>query len=99
MLRHPTLAALEALKLTGMATALMEQLEMPEVQRLSFEERLGLLVDRECTVRDNHRLARRLAQARFPGSATLGRSRLSPSAGAGEIRDRVAGHRPVDSQS
>ena len=30
MLRHPTLAALEALKLTGMATALMEQLEMPE---------------------------------------------------------------------
>ena len=71
MLRHPTLAALEALKLTGMATALTEQLEMPDVQRLSFEDRLGLLVDRECTVRDNHRLARRLAQARFPGSATL----------------------------
>ncbi|MEK6634160.1 MAG: AAA family ATPase, partial [Nitrospirota bacterium] len=48
MLRHPTLTALEAMKLTGMATALAEQLEMPEVQRLSFEERLGLLVDREC---------------------------------------------------
>ena len=38
MLRHPTLATLEALKLTGMATALTEQLEMPDVQRLSFEE-------------------------------------------------------------
>ena len=42
MLRHPTLATLEALKLTGMATALAEQLEMPEIQQLSFEERLGL---------------------------------------------------------
>jgi hypothetical protein len=52
---------LETLKLTGMATALMEQLAMPDVQRCSFEKRLGLLVDRECTVRDNHRLARRLA--------------------------------------
>jgi hypothetical protein len=45
MLRHPTLTTLETLKLTGMATALAEQLEMPDVQRLSFEERLGLLVD------------------------------------------------------
>ena len=71
MLRHPTLAMLEALKLTGMATALTEQLEMPEVQRLSFEERLGLLVDRERTTQENRRLTRRLAQARLPGSATL----------------------------
>ena len=61
MLRHPTLAALEPLKLTGMATALAEQLEMPDVQRLSFEERLGLLVDRERTTQENRRLARRLA--------------------------------------
>ena len=36
MLRHPTLTALEAMKLTGMATALAEQLEMPEVQRLGW---------------------------------------------------------------
>lgn len=54
-----------------MATALTEQLEMPEVQRLSFEERLGLLVDRERTTQENRRLTRRLAQARLPGSATL----------------------------
>jgi len=71
MLRHPTLTTLEALKLTGMATALAEQREMPDVHRLSFEERLGRFVDREGTVRDNHRLARRVAQARFPGSATV----------------------------
>jgi len=54
-----------------MATALAEQLEMPDIQRLSFEERLGLLVDRERTTQENRRLTRRLAQARFPGSATL----------------------------
>lgn len=54
-----------------MATALTEQLEMPEVQRLSFEERLGLLVDRERTTQENRRLTRRLAQARLPGSATV----------------------------
>lgn len=71
MLRHPTLATLQTLKLTGMATALAEQLEMPEVHCLSFEERLGLLVDRELTTQENRRLIRRLAQTRLPGSATL----------------------------
>ncbi len=55
-----------ALKLTGMATALTEQLEMPDVQRLSFEDRLGLLVERERTMQENRRLTRRLAQARLP---------------------------------
>lgn len=73
MLRHPTLASLETLKLTGMATALAEQLEMPDVQRLSFEDRLGLLVDRECTVRNNHRLAPSVSQCGRK-SATEGRS-------------------------
>lgn len=41
MLRHPTLATLEALKLTGMATALTEQLEMPGAQRLSSRNGWG----------------------------------------------------------
>lgn len=71
MLRHPTLDKLHTLKLTGMATALAEHREMPEVQQLSFEERLGLLVDRELTTQENRRLVRRLAQARLPLTATL----------------------------
>ena len=71
MLRHPTLDKLQILKLTGMATALTEQREMPEVQRLSFEERLGLLVDRELTTQENRRLVRHLAQARLRLNATL----------------------------
>ena len=49
-----------------MATALAEQLEMPEVQSLSFEARLGLLVDRERTTQENRRLAK--ARGRLPAA-------------------------------
>jgi hypothetical protein len=57
MLNHPTLDKLLALKLTGMAKALSEQTALPESQALSFEERLGLLVDREMTTRSDRRLS------------------------------------------
>ena len=46
MLTHPTLDKLQALKLTGMYQALLEQMQMPEITAVPFEERLGLLVDR-----------------------------------------------------
>lgn len=69
MLRHPTLAKLEALRLFGMARALNDQLHTPECASLSFEERLGLLVDREATDRENRRMAQRLKQARLRQSA------------------------------
>ncbi len=48
MLTHPTLDKLQALKLMGMYDALMEQMQMPEITEVPFEERLGLLVDRDC---------------------------------------------------
>ena len=41
MLTHPTLDKLQALKLTGMYQALLEQTQMPEITELGFEERLG----------------------------------------------------------
>lgn len=47
MLTHPTGQRLQALGLNGMAQALDEQRQQPDVAALSFEERLGLLVDRE----------------------------------------------------
>ena len=65
MLTHPTLNQLRELRLTGMAEALEEQLNTPDVQDLGFEERLGLLVDREVSVRHNRRLHTRLKQAQF----------------------------------
>ena len=47
MLTHPTYQKLQSLRFFGMANAFSEQLQMPEINELSFEERLGLLVDRE----------------------------------------------------
>lgn len=71
MLTHPTLDKLHALKLTGMVQALSEQMITPDITALSFEERLGLLVDREMTERDNRRLKTRLHKANLRQSACL----------------------------
>lgn len=71
MLTHPTLDKLHALKLTGMVQALSEQMITPDITALSFEERLGLLVDREMTERDNRRLKTRLHKAKLRQSACL----------------------------
>jgi DNA replication protein DnaC len=71
MLNHPTLEKLQALRLTGMLCALKEQMQMPDIGDLSFEERLGLLVDREMTERSDRRLKTRLRQAKFRLSAAL----------------------------
>jgi DNA replication protein DnaC len=71
MLTHPTLEKLQTLKFTGMAKALIEQLQMPDIQELCFEERLGLLVDREMTERENRRLQTRLRKARLRQSACI----------------------------
>jgi len=71
MLNHPTLEKLQSLKLTGMLKALDEQMQMPECEALSFEERLGLLVDREITERDNRRLKTRLKKAKLRQSAII----------------------------
>src|SRR5690606_27105347 len=65
MLTHPTLSKLEGLRLSGMARALREQEQMPDIDRLGFLERLGLLVDRETTEREDLRLKTRLKQARL----------------------------------
>jgi DNA replication protein DnaC len=71
MLKHPTLDKLHALKLTGMAAALADQSATPDITDLSFEERLGLLVDREMTERDNRRMSSRLRRARLRHTAIL----------------------------
>lgn len=71
MLSHPTLEKLQALRLTGMLGALSEQMHMPDIGELSFEERLGLLVDREMTERSDRRLKTRLQKAKFRLSAEL----------------------------
>lgn len=71
MLTHPTLDKLQTLKFTGMAAALAEQLQMPDIEELAFEERLGLLVDREITERENRRLSSRLRRAGLKHNAAI----------------------------
>lgn len=71
MLYHPTLEKLGQLKLSGMRKALLEQSELAELGGLSFEERLGLLVDREITERENRLLNSRLKQAKLRHSAAI----------------------------
>ena len=71
MLMTPTLDKLTALNLTGMARALHEQMEGSEYQALSFDERLGLLVDRETQDRSNRRLERNLKTAKLRNIACI----------------------------
>jgi DNA replication protein DnaC len=71
MLNHPTLEKLRSLKLTGMLHAFEEQLQMSDIAELSFEERLGLLADRESTTRENRRQQTRLRQAKLKVNAAV----------------------------
>ena len=65
MLNEQTLEKLYVMKLNGMAEAFKEQLEQPNISELSFEERFGLLVDRQWTWREDRRMKRLLSNARL----------------------------------
>jgi DNA replication protein DnaC len=71
MLQHPTFEKLQTLRLTGMCKAWEDQAQLPDCDGLSFEERLGLLVDRELTERDTRRLQTRLRTAKLRQPATV----------------------------
>jgi DNA replication protein DnaC len=71
MLTHPILENLRALRLGTMAKTLEEQMNMPDAGTLSFEERLGLMVDRELTERGNRRLKTRLRKAKLRVQACM----------------------------
>ena len=71
MLAHPTHERLSALGLNGMAKAFEDQRRSPDIAALSFEERLGLMVDREAAERDTKRLATRLKFAALRQNAVV----------------------------
>ena len=71
MLPHPTVDKLHQLRCAGMAKAVAEQLGSPEVEALTFEERLGLIVDRELTERASRQLSNRLRRARLRHAACM----------------------------
>ena len=65
MLIQQTMNGLRELRLTGMANALEIQLGQTAAQALSFEDRLGILVDAELSSRDTKKLARLLRAAKL----------------------------------
>ena len=71
MLIEPTLDRLHELGLKGMAQAFAEQLGVPDVQSLSFEDRLAMLLERETSERENRRLRRLLQLAKLRLDASL----------------------------
>jgi transposase len=71
MLTHPILDQMKAMRLFGMAKAFEEQLQMTDIDTLRFEDRLGLLMDREKSEKDNCRLQSRLRKAKLAQSACV----------------------------
>lgn len=63
MMMHTTIAQLRTLKLDGMATCLEEQLTLPTMAAMSFEERMTLMVEREVHRRSDLKLTRLLKNA------------------------------------
>ncbi len=72
MFTNPTIDKLIALNLGGMAHALVEQQEQPATYGpLAFEDRIGMLVDREAVERENRRLERYRRAAKLRLSASI----------------------------
>lgn len=69
MLNHPTHDQLHQLRLFGMARALAEQQALPDIAHLPFEERLGLLVEREVSERESRLTSGRLRRAKLKQAA------------------------------
>ncbi len=81
MLLHPTLLKLEQMRLNGMAAALRDQLDTPDIDTMPFMDRLGLMVDHEEAVRGDRRLARRLHTAKLRLQANMANLDYSASRG------------------
>ncbi len=71
MLTHPTLDQLHTLGLHGMAKAFVEVAASDEAGGLSHPEWLGLLLDREASLRQDKRMAARLRAAKLRQQACV----------------------------
>jgi DNA replication protein DnaC len=71
MVREQTFEKLYKLKLHGMAQALEQQIQQPEVGSFGFEERLAMLVDAQWLWRENRASATRLSRAKLKHAASM----------------------------
>lgn len=65
MIAELTMEKLRALRLEALASAWAEQQRDSEMQRLGFDERLGMLIDAQWLYRENKRLGRVLKEAKL----------------------------------
>jgi DNA replication protein DnaC len=71
MLNEQTMTKLHAMKLNGLADAYEEQRQQPRMADLSFDERFGLLIDRQWRCREERSLTMRLQNAKFKFQACI----------------------------
>ena len=71
MLNEQTLEKLHAMRLTGMADAFKDQMMVPDMNDLSFEERFGFLVDQHWTWKEDRRLNTLLRNAKLKDNACI----------------------------
>jgi DNA replication protein DnaC len=71
MLNEQTFEKLYAMKLVGMAEALKDQMGRADMDGLTFEERLAMLVDAQTLFRENKRMKRLLENAKLKLPATM----------------------------
>ena len=95
MLIEETIQKLIAMKMPTMAQAARELLQSAPSNQLSFEDKLGLVVDREWTERDNRRVTRRIKEARLGTSASLEAIDCDPARGLDKAMVRQAHDVPV----
>lgn len=71
MMQQQTLDKLHTLRWFGFAEAWRKQIENPEMAALSFDERLGLLVDQHWTWRENQNMTRRLKRSKLDSGSCV----------------------------
>ncbi len=81
MLIQPTIEKLRSMRLSGMAKALEQQLKDPDMRTMSFEDRLGLLIDFEATERESKTIATRLKAAKPKQQACMEDIKTNPTCG------------------
>ena len=86
MLIQPLLDRLTAMQLNGLRAGLALQLQSAQYAELSFEERLGLLIDQEWTARQAAQFQRRLKAARLHQGATVEDLDMAPTRGLDRAR-------------
>lgn len=99
MLNNPLLSKLQDMRLLGMVKALEEQLASADTGQMTFEERFGLIVDREESERHNRRFRSRIKKAKpkeaaciedidFSSKRGLSKTNMLTLAGCGWLRNQ-----------